>query len=263
MKNARSVGLVGSGEATRLFFAKATALANQLGPVKSSSYRVASRIVNGLRAGEPVSDATSLGLCNLVLICVDAGCVHATVAEMVKAELDWKGRSVILCDVPEDAATLSPLAALGAHTASINTFNSEGKMLWIAEGDDVAIRDFKRILLPRATPVLQLAPGTKQVFLAGLTLASLPLYLHVVAVECLRAAGIGVGYGRGIAQALSIESIRAATKTGRQAIAHRSSEAGWEASRVQLSALRSFRPDLADVFANAMKLVSEFPDAPE
>jgi hypothetical protein len=257
MKKARSVGLVGSGEATRFFFSKVPALAHQLGPVKSSSIRIASRIVNGLRAGQAVSEATALSLCKLVLLCVADKNVGATVDELAEAGMDWNGRHIVLCDSEQDTASLHALALQGAHTASVNILYPEGKPLWIGEGDAATLREFKRVLLPRSTSILQLANGAKPVFLAGLTLASLPGYLHVTAVECMRAAGIGVGLGRTIAQTLSLEAIHAATKAGRQALTHRWNEAGWTASKLQLSALRKVRPDLADIFAKAIKLAGE------
>ena len=56
MKRAQSVGLIGTGSLTDSPLTRFWWLSERLGPVKSASYRVASRIANMLQAGHPVKD---------------------------------------------------------------------------------------------------------------------------------------------------------------------------------------------------------------
>ncbi len=56
MKKAQSVGLIGTGSLTDSPLTRFWWLSERLGPVKSASYRVASRIANMLQAGHPVKD---------------------------------------------------------------------------------------------------------------------------------------------------------------------------------------------------------------
>jgi hypothetical protein len=70
MKKAQSVGLIGTGSLTDSPLTRFRWLSERLGPVKSASYRVASRIANMLRAGHPVKDYVEFESCELILICV-------------------------------------------------------------------------------------------------------------------------------------------------------------------------------------------------
>ena len=70
MKKAQSVGLIGTGSLTDSPLTRFWWLSERLGPVKSASYRVASRIANMLQAGHPVKDYAEFESCVLILICV-------------------------------------------------------------------------------------------------------------------------------------------------------------------------------------------------
>ena len=70
MKKAQSVGLIGTGSLTDSPLTRFWWLSERLGPVKSASYRVASRIANMLRAGRPVKDYAEFESCDLILVYV-------------------------------------------------------------------------------------------------------------------------------------------------------------------------------------------------
>ena len=67
MKKAQSVGLIGTGSLTDSPLTRFWWLSERLGPVKSASYRVASRIANMLQAGRPVKDYAEFETCELIL----------------------------------------------------------------------------------------------------------------------------------------------------------------------------------------------------
>src|SRR5258707_15052502 len=97
MKKAQSVGLIGAGSLTDSPLTRFWWLSERLGPVKSASFRVASRIANMLRAGHPVKDYAEFESCALVLVCVPEECVAAVIADMLSSEVSWRGKAVVLC----------------------------------------------------------------------------------------------------------------------------------------------------------------------
>ena len=70
MKKAKSVALIGAGKLTDSPLSRFYWLSDRLGPVKSSSFRLASRIANQLRAGHPVKDFEEFHSSELILVCV-------------------------------------------------------------------------------------------------------------------------------------------------------------------------------------------------
>ena len=63
-------GLVSAGGVSKLFIARMPVLLRNIGPVKATTFRVARRISNLLRAGRPVEDYAGLNGCDLVWIAV-------------------------------------------------------------------------------------------------------------------------------------------------------------------------------------------------
>src|ERR1700749_2670795 len=106
MKKAQSVGLIGTGSLTDTPLTRFWWLSERLGPVKSASYRVASRIANMLRAGHPVKDYAEFETCSLILIAVPDESVAHVVQEMLSSGIVWRGKSVVLCSTWLDSGEL-------------------------------------------------------------------------------------------------------------------------------------------------------------
>ena len=121
MKKAQSVGLIAAGSLTDSPLTRFWSLPERLGPVKSASYRVASRIANMLRAGHPVKDYAEFEACILILVCVPEENVSQVVAEMLSAAISWRGKAVLLCSTWLDSSSLRELAARGAAVGSIGS----------------------------------------------------------------------------------------------------------------------------------------------
>ena len=96
MKKAQSVGLIGTGSLTDSPLTRFWWLSERLGPVKSASYRVASRIANMLQAGHPVKDYAEFESCVLILVCVPEETVASVVREMASAGIScrWTFKSI-------------------------------------------------------------------------------------------------------------------------------------------------------------------------
>src|SRR5271170_1679957 len=120
MKKAQSVGLISTGSLTDSPLTRFWWLSERLGPVKSASYRVASRIANMLQAGHPVKDYAQFKSCDLILVCVPEETVSQTVHEMASAGISWRGKAVVLCSTWLDSGELHELGARGASVGSIS-----------------------------------------------------------------------------------------------------------------------------------------------
>src|ERR1700721_627019 len=155
MKKAQSVGLIGTGNLTDSPLTRFWWLSERLGPVKSASYRVASRIANMLQAGHPVKDYAEFECCDLILLCVPEETVPQVVSEMLSAGISWRGKAVVLCSAWLDSSDLRELSAQGASVGSISPipgFPIQGSSdeRYLVEGDPLAIRHAKNLGEDRA-----------------------------------------------------------------------------------------------------------------
>src|SRR5713226_1554409 len=114
MNKAQPVALIGAGKFTDSPATRFWGLRDLLGPVKATSYRVASRIANHLRAGHPVKDYEEFESCSLVLLCVPDEAVAARAAELAACGFSWKEKAVVLCSTWLDGGELHQLAQAGA-----------------------------------------------------------------------------------------------------------------------------------------------------
>lgn len=247
MQKRQPLALVGAGKVAQSLIGRLPGVLEQLGPVKSFSYRVASRIVNSLRAGRAVCDYTDVGQCRLVLVCVPDEVIGKTVADMISAPVDWTGKVVVLCESWRDSSALRLVADRGAITASLNAAPGFGERLFIVEGSDVAVREIKRLAATRSARIVRLRPSAKPVYMAGLAVAAYSAHL-AASSDCLRAAGVPVPVSRSIVHALAAEAIRGFVKAGPRRIAHTAAQDG-RSVRDQCSAMLQAHPDLADVYS--------------
>src|SRR6266567_3407147 len=119
MKKPPPVALICAGKLTDTPLTRLRALVERLGPVSSSSLRVASRVVNTLRAGYPVSDYEAFQDCSVVVLSVPDGAAVDFVGDLAAAGLDWSKKFAVLFSTLLESDTLAPLAAAGAHTVSL------------------------------------------------------------------------------------------------------------------------------------------------
>src|SRR5271170_5022460 len=194
MKKAQSVGLIGTGNLTDSPLTRFRWLSGRLGPVKSASYRVASRIANMLRAGHPVKDYAEFESCVLILVSVPEENVSQVVSEMLSAGISWRGKAVVLCSTWLDSGALRALSAHGASVGSISPIPGFDDQQYLVEGDSLAIRESKRLLEHRDRRVVAIERPLKPLYLAALTCTGALLFaLLRAASESLHRAGIPPG----------------------------------------------------------------------
>src|SRR5579862_2734392 len=190
MKKAQSVGLIGTGSLTDSPLTRFWWLPERLGPVKSASYRLASRIANMLQAGHPVKDYAEFESCTLILVYVPEETVPQVISEMASSGISWRGKAVVLCSTWLDSGELRDLSALGASVGSIGIIPGFEDDQYLVEGDPFAIRQSKSLVEHRERRVLAIERSRKPIFLAALTSTGALLF------ALLQVASEALHYGR-------------------------------------------------------------------
>src|SRR5882762_8234411 len=141
-----TVGLVVTGQITKSFLTRVPGLADALGPVKSSSLRTASRLVNVLRAGYPADSLSAFSACQVILLYLPAESVPSVVSELVAEPVRWKNRSVLMSAKSIDSSKLYRLEMLGAGTGTISPIPGFGDHLFVVEGNRLAVKHARWLL---------------------------------------------------------------------------------------------------------------------
>jgi predicted short-subunit dehydrogenase-like oxidoreductase (DUF2520 family) len=257
MKKAQSVGLIGTGSLTDTPLTRFWWLSQRLGPVKSASYRVASRIANMLQAGHPVKDYAEFESCDLILVCVPEETIEQVVSEMLSAEISWRGKAVALCSTWLDSGDLHQLSARGASVGSISAIpgfsrsSSLDDERYLVEGDPLAIRQLKSLVEYRERRAIAIERPLKPFYLAALTCTGTLLFalLHV-AFESLHRARLPPGLSATLLEQQLTRTLRSFLKGGRRAY-----PAPRELPR-QLRALSAANPELSRYVEESCYLAS-------
>jgi predicted short-subunit dehydrogenase-like oxidoreductase (DUF2520 family) len=256
MKKVPSVGLIGTGNLTDSPLTRFWWLSERLGPVKSASYRVASRIANMLQAGHPVKDYAEFESCVLILVCVPEETVSQVVSEMVSSGISWKGKAVVLCSTWLDSGDLRELSALGASVGSISPipgFPIQGSNdeHYLVEGDPLAIRQSKSLVEYRGRRAMAIERPLKPFYLAALTCTGTLLFaLLRVAFESLQHAAVPTGLSATLVERQINRTLRSFLKGGRRAY-----PPPRELPR-QLQALSGANPELAYYLEQSTRLAT-------
>lgn len=218
MKRAQSVGLIGAGNLTDSPVTRFWFLPERLGPVKSASYRVASRIANMLQAGHPVKDYAEFQDCDLILVCVPENTIGEVVSGMAASGIAWRNKAVVLCSTWLDSGALQDLAALGAFVGSISPIPGFDDERYLVEGDPQAIRQSKRLVEYRARRVVAIERPLKPFYLAALTCTGTLLFtLLYAAGESLHRARIPPALFASMLERQIARTLRSFLKSGLRA----------------------------------------------
>jgi predicted short-subunit dehydrogenase-like oxidoreductase (DUF2520 family) len=251
MKKAQSVGLIAAGSLTDSPLTRFWWLSERLGPVKSASYRVASRIANMLRAGHPVKDYEEFESCILILVCVPEENVSHVVSQLLSAGISWRGKAVVLCSAWLDSGELHDLSARGASIGSISPIPGFEDERYLVEGDPLAIRQSKSLVEYRERRVVAIERSLKPFYLAAATCTGSLLFATLlVAFEALHHARIPPGLSATLLERQITRTLRSFLKGGRRAYPQ------LREIPTQLHALSSVSPELAHYFEQSCRLAS-------
>jgi hypothetical protein len=189
-------GVLGAGAVGASLVGRLPARTRELGPVSATSYRVASRIANTLRAGYPVRKADELNEVPRVLFHAPPHHAPRLLGILEKAEIDWKGKALVFCDCVVDPGVRQRFKARGASTAVVRQFGIPGRIVVEADrGSAVrsnpALQTAHWIARELQMKVFPIAPGSEDVFEAAMMLGNAALTpLIDAAAALLRDAGI-------------------------------------------------------------------------
>jgi hypothetical protein len=218
MKKSKSAGLIAAGNLTDSALTRYWSLADRLGPVKSPTYRLASRIANILRAGHPVRDYGELNSCRLILICVPDRMLSRTISELAQSGIAWQGKAVVLCNTSHDSSDLPELGARGAAIGSITPVPGFDDKLYLVEGDKLAVREAGALVEHRDRRAIAIERPLKPLYLAALTCTGTLLFaLLFAASESLRHARLPASLSATILDRQLARTLRALLKGGRRA----------------------------------------------
>lgn len=251
MAKPQPIALIAEGQLSRSFLSRLPHLRERLGPVKAASPRVASRIVNTLRAGRPAPDYASLAACRAVLIYVPGPRLRE-IQEQMLAAAPWRNKVALLCDEVLSSTTLAPLAQAGSFVASLAPIEGFEERRFVAEGDPQGVRLARLLVEDGRRRVIEIAPGGKDLFLAGLDFAtSLFTPMAAAATECLKGTGLPTGAASSIVERLFDRSLRGYVKAGRKSWGGPLALKDQEQVRRHLEALFRASPLLASYYTES------------
>jgi len=244
-KAAPSVALVCAGPFSRAGVARLPGLPAALGPVKSTSFRMASRVANALRGGTPVHTYESLSASQLILLSVPEKQLMSTVTGLANARLAWRGKAVILCGSRSGSEQLEELRGRGAATATFDWIDGLPECCFLTEGDPVAVRAIRAQAERGNVRAIEITRGGKGIYQAAESFAT-SMFLPVLAAtaECLRALDLDNARANALTEHLIARSMRSHFKAGRKA---------WKVEndanlRQQSEALQRQLPELAEYY---------------
>jgi len=251
MKKAQPVALIGSGKLTDSPVTRVLRGSSALGPVLATSYRLASRIANSLRAGHAVKGYAELDSCRLILLSVPHEVLPSVIGSLAAAEIDWTNKAVVLCSMLRDSSELSAISALGAAVGSLSPIPGFEDAIYLLEGDADAVLESGRLLKQQRKRVVAVARNHKPYYLAALTCTgSLAFALQLAAVESLRHAGIPSTLGLNMIEKQLMKTLRSYAKAGRKVYSPP------RALAVQLRALSASDPELAHYLEQSARLAA-------
>lgn len=254
MNTLTPMGLVASGRMTDSTLRYVPQLGPAIGPVVAASKRLASRYANTLRMGRAADGVEALAPCPLVWIQAPAQGLGPVLEELARAPLDWEAKIVVLLEAELDSAFLAPLARLGACVATVTHAPLRQSTFLVAEGDVAALRALRLVWKSAGQRVVELRPGLKPAYSAGLMAAqSLAAAVAQTSLDALRLAGVDQNSAKRLTAAMVDAAIREQLTHGRRAWVSPAAEGRREATARQMRALDEANPELAACLTALLK----------
>lgn len=248
MKPKSVAGLITAGGIGQSLVPRLPHLLASLGPVVASSFRVARRIANSLRAGHAAADDSGLDSCDLIWIAVPDAMLDRVMRELA-SQAGMEGKMIVLCDSARDSASASLLRGAGARVASLNAIDPGARTL-VAEGHPAILSDLRRLAALDKRKLIEIRPSSKALYLAGSQLAGDLLLPWIAgAVESLRAAGFSRSEATRVVEMTGTHSLRSYSKAGSKAWSRAAAFDLRRTMAYDLGAIRSAHPHLAALYS--------------
>lgn len=259
MRAPRQVGLIVEGNSTQSVTLRITGIAEEIGPIKATTKRVARRVSNLLRTGRAIERYEDLEGCDLILMRLPDSQVKRVVAELTSSQLKLAGISFVLCESWLPSEVLNPLRKANASVATMVSIPSHRRNWFAIEGETTAGARIKRLLRKADSHGLDLKPGTKHLYFAATALAeTLPRALYAAAQRAMRGSGLNGKHLYTLLEDMAQCMILDMT---------RGSRAGWSGPMLNcpediafrhMMRLRESSPDLASFLSEQMRLAAPY-----
>lgn len=215
MSKQRPVGLAAAGAVRASFLVRVPRLHEKLGPVAAASHRVASRMANLLQAGWGARSFDDLHDVPTLLIASDRERLPDLLDALLTSGLSWEGKAVLLCGTGLDSTELGRFRARGSTVGTVAAVVGSDDRRLIAEGDPPALNAARRLFEGDGIRVLQIKPGAKYLYHAGVTFASSLIATHAaLALDCLRESGITGSAALELVERAVTKALRSYLKAG-------------------------------------------------
>lgn len=243
----RWVGLIAAGPISPTLF-KLPNLHDHLELVAAASLRVASRQANRLKAGRAAQIAEFRSL-DLVIISGPDDAVPELVELAAHACTEWSGCTFVLFDSRFDRSALEPLAAKGAHTATLDTLDAFPDPTFLCDCSPESVRLIQRFTSGVNAHTFFPNSGAKQLCFAAMALNH-DLFAPVfdASVNALRAAGLSNADSALLAERKVNHAVRSWLKAGRKGWAGPLRDRDIATLKKQRDALAVHNPDTARLF---------------
>src|SRR5579871_3167718 len=153
-------GLIAVGAVSRSYLARMPSALGRVGPVKASSFQVARRLANTLRAGFAVSHYSALEYCPLIWI-FEAEHSLDRIARDLAAQMPIHDTMIVLCESARESATFNSLRGAGARVATLNMVEPSQEKLFVAEGHADTLRTLDQLLTGEKRKFVEMPPSAK------------------------------------------------------------------------------------------------------
>jgi hypothetical protein len=252
--NFDEMGLVCAGGVNQSFLARTPALLSRLGPIKASSYRVARQFANTLRAGHAASHYSVLEACPAIWIFEPESGLDRTLRDLA-AQTPLRKTMVVLCDCVRDSLAPGPLGAVGARVASLNAVPGSRERIFVAEGHRDTLRMLRTLLTEDKRKLIELRPGTKPLFFAGVHVGAALLLPWISAgMACLREAGFTRSEAATVGEFLGVHTLHSYVRAGAKAWNRHTAATLRQALENDLAVIHSSNPRLAELYEQGIRL---------
>lgn len=246
MNKRAPLGLIIEGNAVDSRLLRLPRLGEDLGPVRSSTTRVARRVCTLLRGGYPVPDYSEFGNVALTLIHVEDALVPGVVEDLCAAGFPMRKSIFALCETWLSSAVLAPLHSKGAATATVLSLPHGRRNLFVTEGQPGAVRALHRVLENHEGRPMKIEEAAKdRLFVASVLSITAPAYLLQQAQTALRKTGMSGNNVRAALEEMVLGTLRNALKGGRASGGGRFWEGSGDTRWNGLEIFEANCPDLA------------------
>jgi hypothetical protein len=263
-------GLIGAGPVSQYLVRWFPHLPTELGPVAANNPRLASRIVNTLRAGSALRDVSGLQDVPVILICAPGHHLESLLPFLKDAALDWRGKKIVLCNCDLFSRQMEFIRECGAHVASLRPIAGMPKRLLI-EGDREAVKAARYFVTEMRAVAVEIEPDSTALFRAATTFAtSLFTPILEACMQAVRGAGISGSLRDQVVESLFQQGLRSFLYSGKKSWTGTVADGNKEWMRRELACLEELQPDLAELYrataaasARLFKRARSVPPPPE